>query len=125
MTLGLRTVKAQRIEFRILVQEALLLRMGLAIGDRLKIGEAEFLITGLVRIEPDRMANAFIQAGIPKQAIAIYPGLGDIGAAVQAVVEGAGMNVVRDLVGHGIGVGFHEEPQVPNTRQCSPLASNL
>src|SRR5438132_1147662 len=28
------------------------------------------------------MANAFIQAGVPKQAIAIYPGLGDIGAAV-------------------------------------------
>lgn len=41
------------------VQEALLLRMGLAIGDRVKIGQAEFLITGLVRIEPDRMASAF------------------------------------------------------------------
>jgi methionyl aminopeptidase len=40
--------------------------------------------------------------------------LGDIGAAVQAVVEGAGFSVVRDLVGHGIGSGFHEEPQVPN-----------
>src|SRR6188474_1960829 len=31
---------------------------------------------------PYRMANAFIQAGVPKEAIAIYPGLGDIGAAV-------------------------------------------
>src|SRR5437868_3977328 len=31
---------------------------------------------------PYRMAQAFIQAGIPKQAIAIYPGLGDVGAAV-------------------------------------------
>ena len=40
--------------------------------------------------------------------------LGDIGAAVQQVVEGAGFSVVRDLVGHGIGVEFHEEPQVPN-----------
>ncbi len=40
--------------------------------------------------------------------------LGDIGAAVQGVVEAAGFSVVRDLVGHGIGVGFHEEPQVPN-----------
>jgi methionyl aminopeptidase len=40
--------------------------------------------------------------------------IGDIGAAVQAVVEQAGFTVVRDLVGHGIGVGFHEEPQVPN-----------
>jgi acyl-CoA reductase-like NAD-dependent aldehyde dehydrogenase len=31
---------------------------------------------------PYRMANAFVQAGIPKEAIAIYPGLGDVGAAV-------------------------------------------
>lgn len=40
--------------------------------------------------------------------------VGDIGAAVQAVVERAGFSVVRDLVGHGIGEQFHEEPQVPN-----------
>ena len=40
--------------------------------------------------------------------------IGDIGAAVQAVVEAAGFTVVRDLVGHGIGTSFHEEPQVPN-----------
>src|SRR5436853_1287608 len=33
---------------------------------------------------PYRMAQAFVQAGIPKQAIAIYPGLGEIGAAVLA-----------------------------------------
>jgi acyl-CoA reductase-like NAD-dependent aldehyde dehydrogenase len=31
---------------------------------------------------PYRMAQAFVQAGVPRQAIAIYPGLGDIGAAV-------------------------------------------
>jgi len=40
--------------------------------------------------------------------------VGDIGHAVQAVVEAAGFSVVRDLVGHGIGTTFHEEPQVPN-----------
>jgi len=47
---------------------------------------------------------------------AAVPGnhIGDIGAAVQAVVERAGYSVVRDLVGHGIGVEFHEDPQVPN-----------
>ena len=33
---------------------------------------------------PYRMAQAFIQAGVPKQAIAIYPGMGDVGAAVLA-----------------------------------------
>jgi acyl-CoA reductase-like NAD-dependent aldehyde dehydrogenase len=33
---------------------------------------------------PYRMTQAFIQAGVPEQAIAIYPGLGDVGAAVLA-----------------------------------------
>ncbi|MCH7765232.1 MAG: type I methionyl aminopeptidase [Acidobacteria bacterium] len=40
--------------------------------------------------------------------------LNDIGKAVQKHVEGAGFNVVREFVGHGIGTQLHEEPQVPN-----------
>ena len=40
--------------------------------------------------------------------------LGDIGHAIQTVVEQGGFSVVRTLVGHGIGREFHEEPQVPN-----------
>jgi methionyl aminopeptidase len=40
--------------------------------------------------------------------------LGDIGAAVQEIVEAGGFSVVRDFVGHGIGTRMHEEPQVPN-----------
>jgi methionyl aminopeptidase len=40
--------------------------------------------------------------------------VGDIGAAVQGVVEAAGFSVVRELVGHGVGTAMHEEPQVPN-----------
>src|SRR2546428_6211831 len=40
--------------------------------------------------------------------------VGDIGHAVQHVAEQAGYSVVRELVGHGIGASFHEEPQVPN-----------
>jgi methionyl aminopeptidase len=53
-----------------------------------------------------------LEAGIAAAQIGNH--IGDIGAAVQAVVEGAGFTVVRDLVGHGIGTSFHEEPQVPN-----------
>ena len=40
--------------------------------------------------------------------------LGEISAAVQAVAEGDGYGVVRQLVGHGIGRQMHEDPQVPN-----------
>jgi methionyl aminopeptidase len=56
----------------------------------------------------ERSLAAGITAAVPGNH------LGDIGAAVQQVVEAAGFSVVRDLVGHGIGVEFHEEPQVPN-----------
>ncbi|MDI3255214.1 MAG: type I methionyl aminopeptidase [Bacillota bacterium] len=47
---------------------------------------------------------------------AVRPGatLGDIGAAVQQVVEAGGFSVVREFVGHGIGTSLHEDPQVPN-----------
>jgi methionyl aminopeptidase len=38
----------------------------------------------------------------------------DISAAIQEYVEAAGFNVVRELVGHGIGRSLHEEPAVPN-----------
>lgn len=34
--------------------------------------------------------------------------------AIQRVIEDAGMSVVREYVGHGVGAELHEEPQIPN-----------
>ena len=72
---------------------------------------------GVGKISPEAqrlldVTQESLEAGIA----AALPGnhIGDIGNAVQLVVEAAGFSVVRDLVGHGIGVEFHEEPQVPN-----------
>ncbi|MCY4217783.1 MAG: type I methionyl aminopeptidase [Gammaproteobacteria bacterium] len=52
----------------------------------------------------------------------VRPGarLGDIGHAIQKYVESNGFSVVREYCGHGIGRGFHEDPQIlhygiPNT----------
>jgi len=44
----------------------------------------------------------------------VKPGtqLGDIGAAIQKYAESRDFSVVREYCGHGIGRGFHEEPQV-------------
>ncbi|HVX40387.1 MAG TPA: type I methionyl aminopeptidase [Gemmatimonadaceae bacterium] len=53
-----------------------------------------------------------LEAGIAAAVVGNH--IGDIGHAVETVVRAAGFSVVRDLVGHGIGVEFHEEPQVPN-----------
>jgi methionyl aminopeptidase len=58
------------------------------------------------------VTEASLHAGIAE----VRPGatLGDVGAAVQGVVEAEGFSVVRDFVGHGIGIHMHEDPQVPN-----------
>lgn len=48
------------------------------------------------------------------QAAQIGNTVGDVGAAVQHVVESNGFSVVREFVGHGIGTKLHEDPQVPN-----------
>ena len=59
-----------------------------------------------------RVTRAALDAGIRAAVLGNY--VGDIGHAVQSTAEAAGYSVVRDLVGHGIGTSFHEEPQIPN-----------
>lgn len=58
------------------------------------------------------VCKASLDAGI---AMAVEGNrLGDISHAVQKVVENAGLSVVREFVGHGIGRDMHEDPQIPN-----------
>jgi methionyl aminopeptidase len=56
--------------------------------------------------------EASLEAGI--EAAQVGHRLGDVSAAIQAVVEAEGFWVVREFVGHGIGREFHEDPEVPN-----------
>jgi methionyl aminopeptidase len=70
---------------------------------------------GSIRPETERLLEVTrqcLEAGIAAARVGNH--VGDIGHAVQRVAEGAGYGVVRELVGHGIGARFHEEPQVPN-----------
>lgn len=57
-------------------------------------------------------AEAALEAGIGEARVGRR--IGDLSAAIQAAVEGAGFTVVREFVGHGIGRSLHEDPQVPN-----------
>src|SRR2546425_8802257 len=59
-----------------------------------------------------RVTQEALRAGLGQARAGNH--VGDIGHAVQRVAEEAGYSVVRELVGHGIGSSFHEEPQVPN-----------
>lgn len=69
------------------------------------VGEPGVLARRLVELTHEAMIKG-IQA--------IRPGakLGDIGHAIQQLVEANRFSVVREYCGHGIGRGFHEEPQV-------------
>ncbi len=62
-----------------------------------------------------RVTQECLAAGIEQARVGNH--VGDIGHAVQQLAEAAGFGVVRELVGHGIGTQFHEEPQVPNHGQ--------
>ena len=49
--------------------------------------------------------------------------LHEIGKTIQGYLEPKGYGVVRDLVGHGVGHGVHEEPQIPHyhDRRLPPI----
>lgn len=72
---------------------------------------------GVGEISPDARWLLEVSEGALLAGIAqAWPGrrVGDISAAIQAQVEGHGLSVVRQYVGHGIGRSMHEDPQVPN-----------
>ena len=50
--------------------------------------------------------------GIEKAVIGMR--VGDIGFAIQQYAEDNGFTVIRELVGHGVGVQLHEKPEIPN-----------
>jgi methionyl aminopeptidase len=64
----------------------------------------------------DRRLMDTTRASLDAAIAASFEGnrLGDIGAAVESVVNGARFGLVREYVGHGIGTAMHEEPDVPN-----------
>lgn len=63
-------------------------------------------------VELVRDTEASLLAGVAAAHGGVH--VGDIGAAIQAVLDKKGYGIVRDLVGHGVGHELHEEPNIPN-----------
>ena len=59
-----------------------------------------------------RVTQECLNLGIDKAVVGMR--IGDIAFAVQNHAEANGFGVVRELVGHGVGVKLHEKPEVPN-----------
>lgn len=59
-----------------------------------------------------RVTREALDVGIRKAVVGNR--IGDVSAAIQQYVESNGFSVVRDMVGHGVGVSMHEPPEIPN-----------
>jgi methionyl aminopeptidase len=77
------------------------------------VGDPPADVAELIDLTREAML-AGIAAAIPGNHIE------DISAAVEAVAARAGLGVIRQFVGHGIGTAMHEEPQIPNYRTGRP-----
>jgi methionyl aminopeptidase len=77
-------------------------------------GAATFAV-GRISEEKQRLLDATKESLVKGiEAAVVGNKLHDISYAVQQYVEERGYSVVRDLVGHGVGLELHEEPAVPN-----------
>jgi methionyl aminopeptidase len=74
---------------------------------------SRMFLVGDVSIAAKRLC-AITHEAMWRGIVQVKPGarLGDIGHAIQKFTEEHGFSVVREFCGHGIGLGFHEEPQV-------------
>jgi methionyl aminopeptidase len=59
-----------------------------------------------------RVTRECLDLGVEKAVVGMR--IGDIGYAVQEHAEKHGFGVVKELVGHGVGLQLHEKPEVPN-----------
>lgn len=83
------------------------------------VGEVDEKVMALLRTTKEALAVGIEACKVGKR-------VGDISSAVQAYCERRGYSIVREMCGHGIGRGMHEDPSVPNygRRGCGPLIKN-
>jgi methionyl aminopeptidase len=94
--------------------EILSVDVGVKKGGYFGDGAATFAV-GEISEEKQRLMDATKESlakGI--EAAVVGNKVHDVSYAVQQYVEERGYSVVRDLVGHGVGLELHEEPPVPN-----------
>jgi methionyl aminopeptidase len=86
-----------------IAHEGMIVDAGITVG----VGQLQKDAQKLIDVTREALALGIKQA-VPGQRI------GDISAAIQTCVESAGLGVVKELCGHGVGYAVHEEPNIPN-----------
>src|SRR3989338_4569233 len=76
-------------------------------GETVGVGEISYEAKRLIRV-----TRKALKLGIKKARIGNTTG--DIGNTIERYIKSEGFEVVKELVGHGIGRALHEDPSVPN-----------
>ena len=71
------------------------------------VGPVSSAVEKLLRVSREALDLGIKQAQVGNR-------IGDISHAIQHYCEANGFSLVRDMVGHGVGVSMHEPPEIPN-----------
>lgn len=71
------------------------------------VGEVANDVRNLLKVTEESLYLGIEQAVVGKR-------VGDISYAIQGYIEKHGLGIVKELVGHGVGIDLHEKPEIPN-----------
>lgn len=72
-----------------------------------------YIVGGSTTPEKQRLVDVTLQClHIGMEAAKPFSYVGDVGFAIQCHAQKNGYSVVRELCGHGVGLSFHEDPEV-------------
>lgn len=80
------------------------------VGDNaytMPVGSVAPAVEKLLRVSKEALDLGIKQARVGNR-------IGDISHAIQTQCEASGLSVVREMVGHGVGVAMHEPPEIAN-----------
>jgi len=102
--------------FRRVLQEGDIVSLDIVVWHAGYVGDNACTVpVGPARPEVARLLHVTLEAlDLGIRAARVGNRIGDISNTIQTHVEAHGFSVVREMIGHGVGISMHEPPEIPN-----------